>query len=110
MYDALIPLTEVGDRIKDSRAVLLLRQLITGHSIAHDTIAGALGLSRAEVDAHVSGREPMSLEAQSRLATFVIDKVPTLRRAGHRLRAQTSAASDFHAGRTETHLGSRPGS
>ncbi len=52
----------------------------------------------------------MSLEAQGDLATFVIERVPSLRRIGHRLRAQTAAASDFHKGRTETHIGSRPGS
>ena len=98
------------NRIKHSRAVVLLGELLTVHAVARETLADALGVSEAVIDAHVSGCQPMSLEAQAGLATFVIERVPTLRRIGHRLRAQTAAASDFHKGRTETHVGSRPGS
>ena len=100
----------VEDRIKQSRAVVLLAELLTVHAVARETLADALGVSESIIDAHVSGGQPMSLEAQADLATFVIERVPSLRRIGHRLRAQTAAASDFHRGRTETHVGSRPGS
>lgn len=96
------------ERIKRSRAIVLLRELITAHGVERVTLAGALGVTEAAIDAYVSGREPMPLGAQGGLATFVIERVPSLRRIGHRLRAQTAAASDFQQGRTATHNASPP--
>lgn len=96
------------DRVKRSRAIVLLRKLITSHGVARETIANALTVTEADIDAYLSGHEPMSLDAQGGLATFVIERVPTLRRVGHGLRAQTEAASDFHQGRTATHNASPP--
>ena len=96
------------DRVKRSRAIILLRKLITSHGVARETLADALAVTEANIDANLSGHEPMSLGAQSGLATFVIERMPALRRVGHQLRAQTKAASDFHQGRTATHNGSPP--
>ena len=94
--------------VKYSRAMLLLRELITVHAVPREALADALEAPEAVIDAYVSGREEMSLVAQAGLATFVIERVPSLRRIGHRLQAQTAAALAFHEGRTVTHNGSPP--
>lgn len=91
------------ERVKQSRAVLLLRELLTAHGVARDSVARALAVTEADIQGYLSGHEPMSLGVQGGLANFVIERVPALRRVGHRLRAQTEAANDFHQGRTATH-------
>ena len=85
--------------------MLLLRELVTVYAVAHDTLADALEVPEAAIDAYVSGREPMSLGAQAGLAAFVIGNVPSLGRIGHRLQAQTEAAIEFHLGRSAAHNG-----
>jgi hypothetical protein len=96
------------ERVKRSRGMVLLRELIAVHAVARETLADVLQVPEATIDAYVSGREPMSLRSQSDLAAFVIERVPSLRRIGHRLQAQTAAAVDYHQGRTARHTGSPP--
>lgn len=94
-------MTIAGKRL--SRAGALLRDALAVHVDGSDAFVAALGVDVHRIDAFVTGRAQMPLDAQLRLALFVIDAVPTLARMGHRLQAQVAAATDFHQGRTATH-------
>jgi hypothetical protein len=86
-----------------SRAGALLRDGLLLQAGGRARFAAALGVDVEDIDAFVAGRDPMPLDAQRRLAAFVIASVPALARIGHRLQAQVAAATDFHEGRTATH-------
>ncbi|HMC55908.1 MAG TPA: hypothetical protein VKH19_12085 [Gemmatimonadaceae bacterium] len=92
-----------GGQKRLSRAAALLRDVLASQAADAATVAHALAVDVATIDAFVSGQKPMPLDAQNSLATFVIDKTPELARDGHRLRAQVSAAQDYEDGRTATH-------
>jgi hypothetical protein len=91
-----------------SRAAVLLRDALAEHAEGRTTFAAALAVDVERIDAFAAGRDPMPLDAQGRLAAFIIDSVPALARMGHRLQAQVIAATDFHQGRTATHSASPP--
>jgi hypothetical protein len=91
-----------------SRASALLRDGLLLRADGPTAFAVALDVEIATVDAFISGRDLMPLDVQRRLATFVIENVPTLARMGHRLQAQVAAATDFNDRRTTTHNASPP--
>jgi hypothetical protein len=91
-----------------TRAGALLRDGLVLHADGRTAFADALGVTIESIDSFATGRAPMPLDAQGRLAAFIIEHVPALARMGHRLQAQVVAATDFHDGRTTTHRASPP--
>lgn len=87
-----------------SRAVMLLRKLIATQSFERDDIVQALVVTDSTFGQYLSETLPIPLDRQLCLALFVIEKVPSLARAGHQLRGQVAATLAFHEHATETHL------
>jgi hypothetical protein len=86
-----------------TRAARLLSSALDGGELTRDQLAGALGLSSAELDRIVDGSEVMSLSHQSLLSTLLIERVPRLARSAHTLRAQVAATKAFAQQETESH-------
>jgi hypothetical protein len=93
---------------RPSRARALLRELLVTKAVDRVILADALAVDVATLDAFSAGLEPIPLDAQARLATFVLETVPSLKRVGYQLRSQVAAAWDFQQGRTATHATSPP--
>ena len=91
-----------------STAAQLLRKVLATGWFAPEALARALVISDAWLEAYVNESKPMPLDRQLCLALFVIECIPPLARAGHRLRSQVAAAMAFHSGVTETHAQSPP--
>jgi hypothetical protein len=91
-----------------TRAGALLRDALVLHADGRTAFADALGVTVESIDSFATGRAPMPLDVQGRLAAFIIEHVPALARMGHRLQAQVVAATDFHEGRTTSHQASPP--
>jgi hypothetical protein len=87
-----------------SRASMLLNKLVTMQHVELDTLAAALTVTDATLDAYLAESLAIPLERQLRLALFVIESVPALARTGHQLRGQVAAAMALEARVTETHL------
>lgn len=90
-------------RAGESTAVRLLRRLFAADEYAPAAVSQALVISDAELTAYLEGADAMPLDRQLCLALFVIERVPSLARAGHQLRAQVAAAMAFENRVTETH-------
>ena len=86
-----------------STAIQLLTKVVATRWFTNAVLAYELMVSEATLAAYLSGNLAMPIDQQSYLATFVIEHVPPLARAGHRLRAQLRAMVAFHALETVTH-------
>ena len=92
-------LTRAGD--------LLARLETTGaHSI--DAVAHQIGVSASIVRLCVEGRAPLPIDAQLLLATFTLERAPTLSRKAHALRSQAETAKRFAAGEVVGHMTAKP--
>jgi hypothetical protein len=87
-----------------SRAARLLRALRRREPAALDALTPLLGVSLPGLHDYLEGKSRMPLDAQRRLATFVLNQVPELAREARRLQLQCAAAERFHAGETRTHM------
>ena len=101
-------MTKSASRINRSRARDLLKKLIAGGWYSHDDLAKEIVVSLREIVLYDEGIEPIPLDRQLCLATFVIERVPPLLRAGHALRSQVKSAMAFQLTQVETHAVAPP--
>lgn len=87
-----------------SSAVRLLHAVLTEASIHPARVAWALGVTTNRLEQYRAGTSRMPVECQLKLAQLVVDHLPHLARAAHRLRAQAKAEARFNAQETTTHL------
>lgn len=87
----------------DSAARRLLQRVLATQWFAPDAVARALVISDVALRTYLSGSRPIPLDRQLCLAQFVIECMPPLARAGHRLRGQVAAAMAYESGATQTH-------
>ncbi len=104
--DTIVP--NRARRAHESAAVRLLRDVVATGGLARDALARALVISDAVLQAYLAESTPMPLDRQLCLAQFVIECVPSLARAGYRLRGQVAAAIAYHAQSTTTHRTAPP--
>lgn len=87
-----------------SLAVRLLAKIVAMESFDAGYVADQLAVLSHRLDSFIAAEEPMPLDCQQRLATFVIDQVPAFARIGHQLQAQVCAAMRYESHQTETSL------
>ena len=85
-----------------SAAVQLLRRVVKLEGMS--TVADALCVTPNALDLYLRGNVAVPRLIQIALATFVIEHVPSLARAGHQLREQTRATIIYESGLTVRHL------
>jgi hypothetical protein len=86
-----------------STAARLLDKLVRTELLTREELATQLVTDAATLDRYLSGDAEMPLERQLVLAALLIERVPSMARAGRRLRGQVEAAIAYHAGETERH-------
>ena len=91
-----------------SRALDLLIKVDATGLFDRETLARELVVSPSQLEGFLSGAAPMALERQLCLAQFLIERVPSMARAGHRLKGQVIAAISFNARLTMTHADAPP--
>jgi len=82
---------------------LLLRLLILPAEWSRQSVASALCVSASTLRQFESGETLMPLDVQERLAAFVLENEPALRRIAHQLRGQVEAARRYQAGDVVRH-------
>jgi hypothetical protein len=97
----------LGTAVARSRSGELLQRVIALGHIEGEELRQALGLAIDDFEQIAAGTRVMSLPHQLCFATFLIERVPTLARAGRTLRNQALAAMEYGSGTTATH-GSQP--
>jgi hypothetical protein len=80
-----------------TRSAALLRTILDGGNFLPELIARELEISQGDLEQYARCEQVMPLSRQMSLARFVIRYAPPLARRGHALRAQVSAALEFHA-------------
>src|ERR1051325_123347 len=89
-------------------AARLLAKVIATGDLTTEALAAELGIPVAMVERYAGNKVPMPLDRQLALALLVIERMPTLARAGHRLKGQVAAAMAVASGVTEVHSGPPP--
>lgn len=87
----------------ETRSAQLLRRVLHERALDRETLAHELLVTPRALDAFLEGRRVMPLDRQLCLALLVIDRVPSLARQGHALRAQVAAAIAYESHVTATH-------
>ena len=85
------------------RARELLARVLSSPEVAVETVADALMVSTAAIDAYRTGRLAMPLEVQLLLAALTIERVPKHARLARQLRAQIKATISYAVGETVIH-------
>ena len=93
-----------------SRAGRLIGTALASAEVSAEALGDAVGISSIAINEIRIGEAIMPLAQQLRLARFVIDTLPNLRREAHALEAQALAATSFHANGVESHTGPHPNS
>ena len=96
-----------GTAVLKSRSGDLLRRVIALPDMHAADVRRELGMTTDDFDQLVAGTRVMSLPHQLCFAAFLIERVPSLARAGRTLRHQALAAMEYGSGATTTH-GSQP--
>jgi hypothetical protein len=91
-----------------SRALELLRRIVSSGSVETQALAHALVVRPATLDSYICGTVPIPLERQLCLALYLIEHVPELARQGHQLRGQVAAAIAFQEHATVVHSDGPP--
>jgi hypothetical protein len=86
-----------------STAIQLLAKVVATRWFTNAALARELVISEATLDAYLSEKVAMPIDRQLCLAAFVIEQIPPLARAAHRLRAQLHATIAFQSRETVTH-------
>ncbi|MEO7086249.1 MAG: hypothetical protein ABI442_11100 [Gemmatimonadaceae bacterium] len=95
-------------RRSTGRAIELLRKVDGCGVFDRATLAREMVITPDDLESFLNDSATMPLDRQLCLAQLVIERVPALSRAGHRLKGQVSAALAFNARVTETHADSPP--
>ena len=82
----------------------LLSAIVDQRILDRHRLAAELRVSVAVLDRWLSAAQPIPVERQLLLATFVIERVPLLARRGYRLRDQVRATMAYQLHVTQTHL------
>jgi hypothetical protein len=90
-------------KLRPTRASALLAKVLATGLYDQIQIATELAVTPKQVNGYLSGRIDMPLERQLCLALLVVEKIPTLARAGHILHGQVKAAIAFHGHSTAVH-------
>ena len=107
-------MTTAGDAVRPdharprSRAVELLRRIVSRGAVETHALAHALVVPPATLDSYLRGTVPIPLERQLCLALYVIEHIPELARQGHQLRGQVAAAIAFQEHATVVHSDAPP--
>jgi hypothetical protein len=101
------PKTVAATRL--STAARLLVKLMDTGLYSREQLARRLIVSPEMLDAFLSGALAIPLDRQAALARLLVDRVPSLARAGRRLHGQVEAAIAYESGETKRHsTSSRP--
>jgi len=87
---------------------LLLRLLVAQPDLSRAALASRLAVPDHLLEKCESGQTLMPLDAQERLAVFVLAHEPRLDRLARRLRLQVHAARRYEAGEVVRHMTSPP--
>src|SRR3954466_3587996 len=79
--DAVAPRSRSAPRSRAGRAGRLISQIVA-HAGRRDRLASALAIPVEDLEAYETGREPMPLNRQARLALHVIANIPALATEG----------------------------
>ena len=90
-----------------SRSGELLQRLMEQRHLEPEDLRQALGLATDDFNQLVAGTRVMSLPHQLCFAALLIERVPSMARAGRTLRNQALAAMEYDSRATVTH-GSQP--
>jgi hypothetical protein len=91
-----------------SRAVEILIKIDASAAFDRETLARELVVTQDQLECFLNGTAQMPLDRQLCLAQFLIERVPTMSRVGHRLKGQVIAAISFNARLTLTHADAPP--
>jgi hypothetical protein len=83
-----------------SRASALLDSLIALGAFEPEALAAELVTDGETMEEWASAKRVMPLDRQLLLAQLVVDRVPAMKREGHRLLGQVRAAIEFENGST----------
>lgn len=98
-----------AERVYRSSARTLLARMIARGWYTTEELAKVLVVSDRTLILYLEGLEPIPLERQACLATFLIDHVPALAAAGHKLRGQAGATLAYRHHDTISHTAPPPG-